>query len=290
MNKIVWLAKRNYWIAGIGAIISIFAFLALTFLNVSYSFSLPGLGLGGTTATPPVTFPISATSLASSEGLLWVGLLLVIAVLVVSILFLVRSNPFGSRAAIAVQARLTALGFVIAGGVAALCTVVSLLLIEQSTQSLLGGESSSLNGLGLGSAFSSYFHFTFIWGAGVYLFLAGIVLIVVAAILELLYPTKILNNAESATAWSYPQNQYPQNQYNYPMPTYGPPPSTQGPQPSTNFADPHSDYAGSSQPQASFPPPSSSFPSYPSVSDHQQPPTGPTNPYQPPSSPPPYGQ
>jgi hypothetical protein len=282
MSQATWLAKRNYWIAGIGAIVALFSFLALNFLSISYSFSLPDLGTGSTTSTPttPVSIPVAGTSLASYEGLLWVSVVLVLGVLGVAIWFLVRRSPFGLKAPMKVQARWTALSFVVAAVLSALCLVASLSLISQSYQNLVNG---SLGNLGsLGSSFSDLFHFDFAWGVGAYFFLAGLIVIVVASILEVIWPTKILTDAEMALQWNYPQSQYtqnqytypdPQNQYTYPPATYGPN-SVQGPQP---FGDPNSQYGGSSlYPGSSYPPVSG-----------QQPPA---DPYQPPSQYPPYGQ
>jgi hypothetical protein len=256
VNKAVWLAKRNYWIAAIGAIVSVVSFfvsavsiIELPFLNISESFSLPNFGPGAPTAPSPSGFniPVSALVLASNEGILWVSLLLVLVVLGVSLVFLVRQNPFGSRASVQTQARWTALGFVVAGVLSAVCLIASLLLVQQHLQDLV----QNVMGTGLGSSLSNLFQFNFTWAIGAYLFLAGLVTIVVAGMMEIISPVKMQSNAEMAA----PVNS-PQNLYNYP------PPMSQGGPP---FADSHTRYGGN---------PASDGQSYPTVPS-QQPPTGP---------------
>ncbi len=241
MNKAVWLARRNYWIAGIGAIVSVFSFFVLPFLVVTFqsSISLP-IFRGG--AGESVSKSVSAIQLASLEGLLWLGLLLVLAVLAVSILFLARQSPFGSHAPLQVQARWTAWGFVAAGVLSALCLFISLVLVKQDLQA---GQ-NPLQGL-----IKSFVHVDAGLGIGGYLFLAGLLTIVVAGIMEVVSPVRALGDAEMGHA---PQNRYPQ--HNYPPTTYGSPSMGQG---SQSFTDATTQYRGN-----------------------------PTSPYQPPS--PPYGQ
>jgi hypothetical protein len=227
MNKAVWSARRNYWIAGIGAIISAFSFLALPLVvvTVQSSISIPILGGGGPKSI--ISTSMSAMELASHQGLIWVSLLFVLAVLGVSILFLVRQNPFGSNTPVQVQARWTAWGFVAAGVLSALSLVMSFLLVHQ----LLQSAQSPLQNI-----VRSLVHADIALGIGGYLFLAGLVAIVVAGILELRSPTKMLSDAEMRQA---PQNQYPQ--YNYPPTAYGPPSMGQGPQ---SFTDATTQYRG----------------------------------------------
>jgi hypothetical protein len=256
MNKAVWLAKRNYWIAAIGAIISVVSFLAFTFLTISESISLPNFGPGPTPSPIAASFPVSAISLAYVEGILWVSLVLVLAVLGVSLVFLVRRNPFGSRAPVQTQARWTAFGFVIAGVLSAACLVASLLLVQQHLKDLL----QTMTGTSLGgpvSGFSDLFHMNFTWGVGAYLFLAGLVVIVVAGMMEVIWPVKLQSDAEMAAPLNAPQNPY-----NYPPPAYGSTPMNQGSPP---FANAPTQYGGS---------PASGGQPYPPAPG-QQPPAGP---------------
>jgi hypothetical protein len=258
MNKAVWLAKHNYWIAAIGAIVSVVSFLGFTFLDISTSISLPNFGPGPTPSPLPtsVSLPVSAILLAYVEGILWVSLVLVVAVLGVSLVFLVRRYPFGSRAPVQTQARWTALGFVIAAVLSAVCLVASFLLVQQRGQDLLQNVTGTPLG-SLGSSFSDLFHLNFTWGVGAYLFLAGLVVIVVAGIMEIIRPVKLQSDAEMAATLNAPQNPY-----NYPSPVYGSTPMNQGAPP---FANAPTQYGGN---------PASGGQPYPSA-PNQQPPAGP---------------
>src|SRR5262249_21764932 len=91
MDKAVLLAKRNYWIVGIGAIVSLVSFLFFPFLTVESSISLPLLGSQTTEQA------VSALYLAVYQGLLWVSPLLVLVVLGVALVFLLRRSPSGSQ-------------------------------------------------------------------------------------------------------------------------------------------------------------------------------------------------
>jgi hypothetical protein len=233
MNKAVWLARRNYWIAGIGAIVSAFSFFVLPFfvVTVQSSISLPIFrGNGGES----VSTSVSAVELAFHEGLLWLSLLLILAVLGLAILFLARQNPFGSNAPIQVQARWTAWSFVAAGVLSALCLVISLVLVKQELQ--IG--QNPLQGI-----IKSFVNVDAGLGIGGYLFLAGLVAIVVAGIMEAISPVKALDNVAKGNA---PQSQYPQ----YP-PTYG---STSMGQGSQSFTDATTQYRGN--PTTPYQPPS----------------------------------
>jgi hypothetical protein len=225
MNKAVWLARRNYWIAGIGAIVSVFSFFVLPFLVVTFqsSISLPIFRGGGGESTSK---SVSAIQLASLEGLLWLGLLLVLAVLAVSILFLARQSPFGSHTSLQVQARWTAWGFVAAGVLSALCLVISLVLVKQDLQA---GQ-NPLQGL-----IKSFVHVDAGLGIGGYLFLAGLLTIVVAGIMEAISPVKTDNAAMGYAA----QNQYPQ---------YGSPSMGQGTHPYTDATTQYQGNPGPYQP------------------------------------------
>ena len=201
-----------------------------------------------------------------------------LGILGAAIWFIVRRSPFGSKAPVKMQARWTALGFIVAAVLSALCLVASLSLISQSYQNLVNGSLGSLGSLG--SSFSDLFHFDFNWGIGAYFFLLGLIVVVIAAVLEVLWPVSVLSDAEMALQWNYPQSQYTypnaQNPYTYPSATYGPDSMQQG-QGSQSFADPNSQYGGGpAYPQSPYPP-----------APGQQPPAGP---YQPPSQYPPYGQ
>lgn len=204
MDQTTWLAKRNYWIAGSGAIISLVSFLAFPFLNVTYS--IPSLFTGDTTSD---TKSYLATELASSEGLLWVGLVLVLVILVGSIASLVRESPFGLRVPMHVQARYTALGFVVAGVLSGVCMVASFLAIQQDMQN--AQDSLKI----IGWVFSGLFHVEPTLGFGAYLFLAGLVTVVVAGLLEGISPLQSPSDREMATRPNYSQNQYP-SMYTYP--------------------------------------------------------------------------
>jgi hypothetical protein len=266
MNKAVWLVKRNYWIAGIGAIVSAFSFLAFTFLTVNFSYSLPNLLGGGTSPATSVSVPVSATELAGREGLVWVSLLLVLAVLGAAIVFMVRRNPFGSQVPLQVQAKWTAIGFVVAAALSALSLIGALLMIKQSVQDYTGNLGGSL-----GSNFSNFFHVDYAWGIGAYLFLAGLITIAVAGIMETISPMKMLSDAEMAAMWNYPQNQYNASANSYESPAMN-----QGAQP---FADRPSQYGAANPYQGQ---------AYPPASSGQMPPAGQYQ--QPPSQFPPYGQ
>lgn len=250
MNKAVWLAKRNYWIAAVGAIVSLISFFTVNFLDISVSFSLPNLGLGTPPALPSPSLSVNALSLALSEGILWVSLALVLVVLGVAIVFLVRRNPVGSRASVQAQARWTALGFVVAGVLGIVCLVASILLIQQHVQDIV----QNVSGTGLGSDLPDLFHFNLTWGVGAYLFLGSLVAIVVAGLMEVIWPMKLQSDAEMATIASSPQNGY-----DYLPPTYR--------QTSMNQSAPHAptQYGGS---------PASGGSAYPTIPG-QQPPPGP---------------
>ena len=240
MNKAVWLARRNYWIAGIGAIVSAFSFFVLPFLvvTVQSSIALPIFRGGG--GEESVSTPVSAMELASHEGLLWLGLLLVLAVLGIAILFLARQSPFGSNAPVQVQARWTAWGFVAAGVLSALCLVISLVLVKQDLQS---GQ-NPLQGL-----IKSFVHIDAGLGIGGYLFLAGLLTIVVVGIMEAISPVKV---QDGAAMGNVPQTQYPP-QYNYPPTTYGP--TSMGQQGAGSFTDTTTQYGGGN-PAGPYQPPS----------------------------------
>lgn len=239
MNKAVWSARRNYWIAGIGAIVSALSFLLISpFLYVDVSVSLFGFTRG-------VTKLFSAIDLASNQGLMWGSLVLVLVVLGVSILFLVLANPFGSRIPIQTQARWTGLGFVVAAVLSVVCLVVSLLLMKQNVQSIVPVGSS-------GSIFSNLIQVHIALGVGTYLFLAGLITIGVAGIMEARSSATMLSNGGMGNA---PQNQYPQ--YNYPPTTYG---STSMGQGAQSFNDTTTQYGG--QPTVPYQPPSPPSPPY----------------------------
>jgi len=239
MNKAIWLAKRNYWIAGIGAIISVLSFLVFPFLSFKSLISVPLF-------RDPISSQaqsVGAMPLALHQGLLWVSLLLVLAVLGGSIVFLVRQSPFGSRAPVQVQARWVALGFVATGVLSALCLVASLLLIQQDTQNRQDLVQELLGTLGLSSSVTST------WGIGAYLFLAGLVTIVVAGIMEAISPVKMLSDGEMIAT----QNQYPPS--NYPPTVYGSTSMNQGGPP---FADASTQYG--EKPVSGPQPPTSPYP------------------------------
>jgi hypothetical protein len=232
MNQAVWLARRNYWIAGIGAIVSAFAFLFISpFLSVEVSVSLFGFTKSGTKL-------LGAMDIASNQGLAWVSLLLVVVVLGVSIAFLVLPNPFGSRVPIQTQARWTGLGFVVAAVLSIVCLAVSLLLIKQNEQSLIPAGSP-------GSIFSNVIQVHITWGVGTYLFLAGLITMIVAGIMEAVSPVKTLTDGETGNT---PQNQHPQS--DYPPTIYGSTSMGQGTQPFNNTT---TQYGG--QPTVPYQPP-----------------------------------
>jgi hypothetical protein len=189
MDKTVWLAKRNYWVASIGAIISVVSFLLFPFLTVKASVFLPVLGISQSEQS------VNAMSLALYQGLLWASPLLVLAVLGVALVFLLRRNPFGLRVPLQVQARWTAVGFVVAGVLSAVCLVVSLLLIQQNAQDTL----SFLKIVGA--------DFSITWAFGAYLFLAGLAVIVVAGIIEFISPVKLPSDGGMVAAPHYSQDQ-----------------------------------------------------------------------------------
>lgn len=232
MDQAVWLAKRNYWIAGIGAIVSIVSFLAFPFLTVNISISLP---LFGTSTLSDQS--VKAVDLASRQGLLWLSLLLAFAVLAVAIVFMVSRNPFGSRVPVQVQAHWTALGFIIAGVLSAIFLVASLLLIQQNEQSALGFLTKIIGA-----------DFSVAWAFGVYLFIAGLATIVVAGLLEFISPVTMASDAGMADLPNYAQNQYPPNPYTYPTERYGATPMDQGP-----YSGSQTQYPGS-QPPTQYPP------------------------------------
>jgi hypothetical protein len=178
---------------------------------------------------------------------------LVLAVLGVSVFFLVRRNPFGVRTPLQRQARLTAVGFVVAGVVSAVCVVASLLLVEQHLQDLV----QSVIGPGLGSSLSNLFHVSVTWAIGVYLFLAGLVVIVVAGVMEAIAPVRMQSDPEVVVTLTSPQNPYAD-----PSPMYGSAPMNQGGAP---FANSPTQYGGT---------PMSGGQPYPSAPG-PQPPAGP---------------
>ena len=185
MEKAVLLAKRNYWVAGIGAIVSLIAFLFFPFLTVEASISLPLLGSQITEQS------VNAPYLAVYQGLLWVSLLPVLAVLGVALVFLLRRNPFGSQVPVQVQAHWTALGFVIAGVLSAVFLVWSLLLTQQHAQDAM----SFLKIIGA--------NFSVTWAFGAYLFLLGLAAIVAAGLMQVIWPVKIPSDGGMG---AYPPN------------------------------------------------------------------------------------
>ena len=203
MDKAVWLAKRNYWIAGIGAIISVVSFIFFPFQTVQASISLPFVG--GVTRSEQ---SINAMYLALYQRWLWVSLFLVLVVLGIALVFLLRRNPFGTRVPLRVQARWTSVGFVVAGVLGITFLVISLLLVQQNVQDIV----SFLKVVGADVSIT--------WAFGAYLFLVGLAVIVVAGIMEFLSPVKLPNEGEMANLPGYPPNQYPPNPYNYPPERY----------------------------------------------------------------------
>lgn len=169
MVSAILLAKRNYWIAGIGAVICVIAFLFFPFMTFESSQSLPILGINHTVVQPVNTI------LAFYNGWLWVSLLFVLAVLGTALVFLLRRAPFDPRQ---VQARGTGLGFVVAGVLSAVFLVFSLLTIQQNAQNVLGV-------LGFLSIVGVSVSVT--WALGVYLFLAGLIVIVSAGFMQILF-------------------------------------------------------------------------------------------------------
>ena len=171
--------NRGYLVAGIGAIVALFAFLFLPY--ISYSVGPFGGSIGG-------------TQIAGSQGLVWLEALLPLAAIVLTALLVYRSNPFGmTTTPIATQIRW---GVYSVLGVGALSLLVHIILALNANGSIQAVTGSPF----LGSLVSVGF------GLGYWLYLLSAIAIIVGAVLTLRMPMAIFESSQLESSQQEPQS------------------------------------------------------------------------------------
>lgn len=154
--------NRGYLVAGIGAIIALFAFLFLPYISYSVG--------------PFVSGSLGGVQIAGIQGLLWLEALFPLVAIVLAALLTFRSNPFGMRTTpIATQIR---------WGVYSLLGVGALSLLLQIVLAInANGAIQAVTGNPILSSFVSISY-----GIGYWLYLLAAIAIIVGAVLTLRLP------------------------------------------------------------------------------------------------------
>lgn len=172
--------NRGYLVAGIGAIVALFAFLFLPYISYSVG---------------PFGGSISGTQIAGSQGLAWLEALLPLAAIILAALLVFRSNPFGmTKTPIAVQIRWGVYSLLGTGALSLLIHFVLALNANGSIQAVTGNPL-------LGSLISVGF------GLGYWLYLLAAIAIIVGAVLTLRMPISVFVASQMESLQQEPQSQ-----------------------------------------------------------------------------------
>ncbi len=232
--------NRGYLIAGIGAIVALFAFLYLPFVTLSETSPSPtGIVNSGSTYSISVT----STMAANSQGSIWLEGILALALLVLVCLLIYRTNPFGSsRTPIVNQIRQGIYGL---GGGGILCILlqffVSLGLAGAAGSEWFGNATSNV------SVFYDY---------GSWLYLLGMLAVIVGSVIA--YQKSGL--VASAPGVSSYQAQIPSMPTPYPAPGSSP---YDLPYPSSALQGSVPPYQQNVQPSSPYDVPGTFAPNYP---------------------------
>ena len=161
--------NRGYVVAGIGAVVALFAFIYLPFASISLAVASSG--------NPANSFSFSATTreIADLQGGIWLEGILALALLILACLLLFRTNPFGSsRTPVVNQIR---------GGIYGLGGGAILGILLQFIISLSLGGVLQQKYLGSGGGYSASSTVSTMYGVGSWLYLLGMIAVIVGSVL-----------------------------------------------------------------------------------------------------------
>ncbi|GHO66634.1 hypothetical protein KSC_055260 [Ktedonobacter sp. SOSP1-52] len=265
--------NRYFLVSAIGALIALLSFLLFPFVtwNIRINASVVSLAFA---------FPLNATFISQQAAAIWLCAILALGALIVSCLLIYRSRPFGGQTPVETQTQWGLYGLAGAGVLALIIQFIVVSNLGSSIKSnpsifnALNSIDSSSSSSSVNSLLTSITDSSASYNIGAWLFLLGMLAVIVGAGIEILQRNPRLLQSLSPQPGSAP-NPY-QGQPGYP-PAY--PPQGTNPYPPQTPSAPQQPGSG-----YSYPPQTPSAPQQPG-SGYSYPPAPQPDPYASPQNP-----
>lgn len=259
--------NRYFLVSALGALVAFLSFLLLTFITLNLKETEDGV-------TFSMNLPLTATALSVQASAIWLSGLLALIAFIISCLLIYRNRPFWGQTPAETQAKWGLYGLAGAGVLALLIQYLCVSGLGSSVKSnpailnILFGTSGTGKDSFASMANGSAVDISATYGIGAWLFLVGMLVVIVGAVLEIVQRTPKAVQTQVPYPQGYVADPYAQGQQAYP-PQY--PQTGAGQYPPQTPAPTQDAPTGYGYPQyPAAPQQPGQYPSYPD----QQPPAG----------------